>query len=397
MTAAPPVPGGRLAIVTSVVGKSTEISQRRHVRELFGGETAIVCYSVEPGFTTDKPMLHVTRRPPGLGPRAELEFGKAWNTLRWRASGVPFGRVRARVEDFLRANRCFAILAEFGHLGSSFAPIGQALGVPVFVYFRGFDASKRLASPLRVLSYKAALPRLAGYFAVSQSLLDNLSAKGVHHPNSHVIPSGVDTELFAPAEKDPDLVLAVGRMIPKKSPLTTIAAFARAAAGLPSRRLEMIGDGPLLEPARAEAARLGVADRVRFLGLQPHTIVREKMARAAVFVQHSVTDAEGNEEGLPIAIQEAMASGAVVVSTIHAGIPDAVTSGEDGLLVAEGDLDAYASALGAVLGDDALRLRLAAAARARALTQFDTRVLHRRIEEIILRATGQGGRGAAQG
>lgn len=379
-------PEGRLAIVTSVVGKSTEISQRRHINQLFGGETAIVCYSVEPGFTTEKPMLHVTRRPPGLAPRAELELGKAWNTLRWRASGVPFGRVRARVERFLRDNRCFAILAEFGHLGSSFAPIGQALGIPVFVYFRGFDASKRLSSPLRVASYRAAIPRLAGWFSVSQSLLDNLAAKGLRHPNSHVIPSGVDTDLFAPAGKDPDLLLAVGRMIPKKSPLTTIAAFVRSASDFPTRRLEMIGDGPLLEPARAEAARLGLADRIAFLGLQPHTVVREKMARASVFLQHSVTDAEGNEEGLPIAIQEAMASGAVVISTIHAGIPDAVTSGDDGLLVPEGDLDGFASALRSVLADDALRLRLAGAARRRAETQFDTRVLHRRIEEIILAA-----------
>jgi colanic acid/amylovoran biosynthesis glycosyltransferase len=379
-------PEGRLAIVTSVVGKSTEISQRRHVNELFGGQTAIVCYSVQPGFTTEKPMLHVTRRPPGLGPRAELEFGKAWNTLRWRASGVPFGAVRRRVEAFLRENRVFAILAEFGHLGSSFAPIGAALGIPVFVYFRGFDASKRLSSPLRVMSYKAALPRLAGYFAVSQSLLDNLAAKGIRHPNSHVIPSGVDTDLFAPTEKDPDLLLAVGRMIPKKSPLTTIAAFASATADFPSRRLEMIGDGPLLEAARAEAAALGVAERVRFLGLQPHDVVREKMARASVFLQHSVVDAEGNEEGLPIAIQEAMASGTVVISTYHAGIPDAVESGVDGLLVAEGDLDAYTAALRAVLGDDGLRLGLAEAARRRALEQFDTRVLHRKIEGVIRQA-----------
>lgn len=377
-------PEGRLAIVTSVVGKSTEISQRRHINQLFGGETAIVCYSVQPGFETDKPMLHVTRRPPGIGPRAELEFGKAWNTLRWRASGVPFGQVRRRVEDFLRANRCFAILAEFGHLGSSFAPIGAALGIPVFVYFRGFDASKRLSSPLRVMSYKAALPRLAGYFAVSQSLLDNLAAKGIRHPNSHVIPSGVDTDLFAPAEKDPGLLLAVGRMIPKKSPLTTIAAFA-AAAG-PGHRLEMIGDGPLLEPAQAEAARLGVAERVHFLGLQPHGVVREKMARAAVFLQHSVVDAEGNEEGLPIAIQEAMASGAVVISTYHAGIPDAVESGADGLLVAEGDLAGYTAALASVLADDGLRLRLAEAARRRAVEKFDTRVLHRKVEDVILAA-----------
>lgn len=376
-------PEGRLAIVTSVVGKSTEISQRRHIAELFGGRTCVICYSVQPGFATEKPLLHVTRRPPGLWPRAELEIGKAWGTVAHRASGVPFGAVRRRVEAFLRENRAFAILAEFGHLGSSFAPIGAALGIPVFVYFRGFDASKRLGSPLRVISYKAAIPKLAGYFAVSQSLVDNLAAKGVRHPRTWVIPSGVDTRLFAPGEKDPGLVLAVGRMIPKKAPLVTVEAFARAAADFPGTRLEMIGEGPLLEAAQARAAALGVAERVRFLGLQPHEAVRAKLAAASVFLQHSVTDAEGNEEGLPIAIQEAMASGAAVVSTRHAGIPDAVTEGLDGLLVDEGDLDGYAGALRAVLADPALRARLAAAARVTAETRLDTRILQGRVEAII--------------
>lgn len=383
-------PEGRLAIVTSVVGKATEISQRRHINELFGGSTAVVCYSVEPGFVTDKPMLHLTRRPPGLGPRLELEFGKALHILTHRASGVPFGAVRHRIETFLREQKAFAILAEFGHLGSSFAPIGARLGIPVFVYFRGFDASKRLSSPLRVLSYKAAIPRLAGYFAVSQSLLDNLAAKGIRHPNSHVIPSGVDTWLFTPGDKDPDLLLAVGRMIPKKAPLTTIEAFARVAADYPSRRLEMIGDGPLLEGARRLAVERGLGDRVALLGMQPHDVVREKMARAAVFLQHSVTDADGNEEGLPIAIQEAMASGAVVISTRHAGIPDAVVEGETGSLVDERDLDGYTAALRAVLADDALRARLAAAARLRAETVFDTRVLQGRLEQIIAAAAPTG-------
>jgi colanic acid/amylovoran biosynthesis glycosyltransferase len=383
-------PNGRLAIVTSVVGKSTEISQRRHINELFGGSTAIVCYSVEPGFTTDKPMLHVTRRPPGLANRAELEIGKAWNILAHRASGVPFGIVRRRIETFLREQNAFAILAEFGHLGSSFAPIGAALGIPVFVYFRGFDASKRLNSPLRVISYRHAIPRLAGWFSVSQSLLDNLAAKGLRHPNSHVIPSGVDTSLFAPAEKDPHLILAVGRLVPKKAPLTTIAAFARIAADHPAHRLEIIGDGPLMPACRARVAELGLGDRVSLLGLQPHARVHDRMARAAIFLQHSVTDAEGNEEGLPIAIQEAMASGAVVVSTRHAGIPAAVAEGETGLLVAENDLDGYTTALRTVLADDALRLRFAAAARRRAETELDTRVLQGRLEDIIAAACPPG-------
>jgi glycosyltransferase involved in cell wall biosynthesis len=379
----PPWPDGNLAIVTTTVGKSTEISQRRHIAELFGGNTAVICHAIEPGYVTDRPLLHLTRRPKDWRGRFELEFGKALHTVTYRASGVPFGASRHRVEAFLRENRAFAILAEFGHLGSNFAPVGMALGIPTFVYFRGFDASKRLSSPLRILSYKAALPRLAGYFSVSQSLLDNLAAKGIRHPNSHVIPSGVDTRLFMPGEKDRDLLLAVGRLVPKKAPLETIEAFARVAAAHPTRRLEIIGDGPLLEACRALVAERGLGGRIQLLGLQPHGVVREKMARAAVFLQHSVTDAEGNEEGLPIAIQEAMASGAVVVSTRHAGIPDAVVEGETGLLVDENDLSAYTAALDRVLGDDELAAAFSAAARRRAETVFDTRVLQGRLEDVI--------------
>ena len=67
--------------------------------------------------------------------------------------------------------------------------------------------------------------------------------------------------------------------------------------------------------------------------------MRDRLARAAVFLQHSVTAADGNTEGLPTSIQEAMACGDVVVSTRHAGIPEVVVSGENGLLVDEDDAD----------------------------------------------------------
>lgn len=380
------LPDGNLAIITPTLGKATEISQRRHVRELFGGRTVVICKSVEAGFTTDRPVLETSSKGRSLPQRALVEFGKAVQTVRYRASNVPFGPDRWRMERFLRDHKVFAILAEFGHLGSTMAPVGSRLGIPVFTYFRGYDASKRLASPLRVLNYRAALPRLAGYFSVSGSLLDNLAAKGITHPNSHVIPSGVDTSHFRPAEKDPHLLLAVGRLIDKKAPLVTIEAFGRLAADFPRHRLEIVGDGPLREQCEALVGRLGLGGRVILHGTQPHEVVHDKLARAAIFVQHSVTDANGNEEGLPIAIQEAMASGAAVVSTRHAGIPDAIDDGLNGHLVAEHDIDGYTAAIRQLMVDPAERERLATAARRKAEEAFDTNRLHRKLENIILEA-----------
>jgi glycosyltransferase involved in cell wall biosynthesis len=113
------------------------------------------------------------------------------------------------------------------------------------------------------------------------------------------------------------------------------------------------------------------------------------MARAAVFIQHSVTAADGNTEGLPTSIQEAMACGAVVVSTRHAGIPEAVTSGVNGMLVDEHDGPGFAAALRAVLADPALAARLAAAARETALEKFDIDKLHAKLEAMILAAAGR--------
>ena len=323
-------PEGRLAIVTSVVGKSTEISQRRHINELFGGETAIVCYSVEPGFVTDKPMLHVTRRPPGLVPRLELEFGKALQHAHPPRLRRPLRRGAAARRDLparaeglrdprrvrpsrlqLRADR-----RRPRHPGLRLLPRLRRLETAVLAAARDvLQGGDPAASP-----------------AISRS---RSRCSTTSRPRASAIPTATSSRAASTrgcsrrADKDPDLLLAVGRMIPKKAPLTTIEAFARVAADFPSRRLEMIGDGPLLEDARRLAAERGLADRVAFLGLQPHPVVREKMARAAVFLQHSVTDADGNEEGLPIAIQEAMASGAVVISTRHAGIPDAVVERRD--------------------------------------------------------------------
>lgn len=349
---------------------------------LFGGATVALCETVAPGFVSPRPTF-VQHRGGGPAARAEQLIGKGVNSWRYRCSGVPFGRRRVEMERFLRQHRVGAILAEFGHIGCNLAPVGQALGLPVFVYFRGFDASKRLRVPRIVRRYRAAMPRVTGIVAVSQSLLDNLAAHGIAHRCARVIPTGVDTDRFAPGVKDPRLILAVGRIIAKKAPTITLDAFAAVAEAFPGHRLEIIGDGHLRASAERHARDLGLGDRVVFHGERGHEFVRDRLARAAVFLQHSLTDAQGNAEGLPTAIQEAMASGAVVISTRHAGIPEAISSGANGLLVDEGDGAGFAAALRAVLADPALADRLAAAARATALERLDIGRLHAELDALI--------------
>jgi colanic acid/amylovoran biosynthesis glycosyltransferase len=375
-----------VAIATGILGKATETGVRRHIGMLFGGNTVVLCERRDPDHSGEKPVFASVGGHDGAAARAEREIGKAVQSLRYRCSGVPFGSVRRDMEAFLRAHDVKGIVAEFGHIGVNLAPIGNALGLPVFVYFRGFDASKRLRSPRIVRRYRAAMPRLAGVISVSQSLLDNLADVGVTHANCAVIPTGVDTSQFVPLEKDPHLILAVGRIVAKKAPIITIDAFAAVAEEYPEHRLEIIGAGELREEAQAHVRALRLSDRVMFHGLKEHAFVREAIGRASVFLQHSVTAEDGNTEGLPTSIQEAMSCGTVVVSTRHAGIPEAVRSGETGILVDEHDAAGFADALRQVLADPSAAMRMGEAARATAVERFEFRRLHARLEEMI-RAT----------
>ena len=371
----------RTAIVTGDYMMPGQTFVNRHVEHLFGGDTVVVANGHTGLDPLSKPGFYLkdVRRP--VSDRLASPVAKTWNRLARGTSRVPYGAARAGLVDFLRAERVEALLAEFGTKGLWVAHLARQIGLPCYCYFRGADASFTLRKPSRVRGYRHMVPQLTGVFAVSRFLLDNLAALGITHPNAHVVPSGVDVRRFVPGDKIPGSHVAIGRMVEKKAPRITLRAFAEATRDDPAARLRFIGEGPELAPTRALAAELGVLDRVSFDGALPHDEVRQALARAEVFLQHSVTGADGNAEGLPTAIQEAMASGCLVISTRHAGIPEAVDHGETGFLVAEHDADGFARLIAEARTRDAAAMR--AAARRVAETRFDNDVLIRRVEEVM--------------
>ena len=142
----------------------------------------------------------------------------------------------------------------------------------------------------------------------------------------------------------------------------------------------------MLDACRKLAVELGLGNAITFHGALPHEDVAERMARAQVFLQHSMTAASGDAEGVPTAIQEAMACGMVVISTRHAGIPEIVTDGLTGFLVDEGDEDAYARTIARVVDEEAAMGAVAAAARAHAVAGLDKANLTRRFEQVLAEA-----------
>lgn len=190
---------------------------------------------------------------------------------------------------------------------------------------------------------------------------------------------GVDSNRFAPPEsRDPDTgevrILAVGRLVAKKGyPVLLQALGHLAAEGIPVR-CEIIGGGDLADDLTAHIQRLHLAGIVTLSGARTHQQIAQAYRHADVFVQASVVLPNGDRDGIPNTLLEAMASGLAVVASRVAGIPEIVTDALTGLLVAPADVDALAAALRRLARDPTLRAALGAAARGHVATHLDRRV-----------------------
>lgn len=379
----------KIAIATGRYDRPGETFVSRHVSELFEGNTVVI--AGRPQITPMKapPTFFRGREAINLRDIVSAPWSLSQSQRRYGSLRVPFGRHRRKLEEFLTEHKVQAILCEFGSQGPPMVPIGNAMGIPVFCYFRGKDATEALRRPRRVSAYRKMFSGLSGVFAVSPFLLANLAKIGLRHPRSFVVPSGVNLETFQPRPKQSKLIVAVGRFVEKKAPHVTVKAFLSVCDQHPDARLEMIGQGPLLATCKRMVAKAGKRDRVVFHGQRSHQFLSQRMGMAEIFVQHSVTARNGEAEGLPSSIQEAMACGAAILSTKHAGIPDVVQEGVTGLLANEADQEDFTKKLNDLLEDDMLRHSTAHAARRYAVKSFDYRILYQIVEEQIRAAVDQ--------
>jgi colanic acid/amylovoran biosynthesis glycosyltransferase len=188
----------------------------------------------------------------------------------------------------------------------------------------------------------------------------------VHH--------GLDLNGYEPPVARHDatpLLLSVAQLKEKKGLTYLLDACHMLADRGTHLDVEIVGDGPLRAALEAQVHDLDLAGQVRFLGSLPHDEVVARYAEATLFVLPSVTATDGDRDGIPNVILEAMAMGLPVVSTRHSGIPEAVVDGETGLLVPPGDAGALAGALASLILDPDRCLRMGVAGRRRVADQFD--------------------------
>ncbi len=208
------------------------------------------------------------------------------------------------------------------------------------------------------------------------------------HQKMQVVHCGVyvDDIAWQPDGRSDDLIVSTGRLHPIKGFDTLINALALLRDRGTRFRCRVIGDGPLRAELQALIERHGLQDQVQLAGAQPQEVVRQWLDEAAVFALPCQIADDGGRDGIPVALMEAMASGCPVLSCRTSGIPELISDGTNGLLVAERDPAAFAHALERLLSDATLRRRLATDAREQIEQQFDARKEARKLHQLMMKA-----------
>lgn len=181
----------------------------------------------------------------------------------------------------------------------------------------------------------------------------------------------------------PPTILSVGRLVPKKGLDDLIAACALLRERGIAFRCSIVGAGPLRENLQADIAARRLDDAVELVGSMTHAKLIERFEAADVFALASRVTDDGDRDGIPNVVAEAMAIGVPVVASAVSGIPEVVVHEETGLLVPSRDPAALADAIARLLGDLALTRRLARAARARLEGCFDCWQTAAQLQDLV--------------
>ncbi|QDE39686.1 glycosyltransferase [Luteibacter pinisoli] len=279
-----------------------------------------------------------------------------------------------------------AIIAHFGPTGVLAAHL-RSLGLiegPLYTVFHGFDLSQHSVLARHARDYQTLFTAGDRMLPISTRWQRKLEAMGCAPEKIQVHRMGVDLDSFpfvaraaaVRASGSPLHVVTVARLVEKKGVMYLCEAVARAVAqGVPVD-LEIIGDGPLQADLEAFVASRGLGEHIHLRGRREKAFVQAALHAADVFALPSVTAADGDQEGIPVSLMEAMAAGVPCLSTVHSGIPELIDDGESGWLVPERDAGALAEKLIAIQRGDYNLAQIARHARDTVEARFNQRQLH---------------------
>ncbi|WP_317620844.1 glycosyltransferase family 4 protein [Streptomyces sp. CBMA123] len=310
-------------------------------------------------------------------PRGETVVGRA----AWDTAGAPsltfdplpgdpapsLERQQA-VREFLAKHGVEVVLVEYFDFADRWFDLLRSVGVRVWVRGHGVDLSARLRDSYWrevYLRYAAA----DGLIVPSARAAERLIDLGLPRERLRVVRCCVEIPPTRPAtpvhpRSRQVRCVAVGRLVPKKAPLLLLESFADACRADSRLRLDLVGDGPLMPDVQRFIDAHGLTNHVSVHGRLPHEQALALIRGADIMLHHAVTSSvDGDAEGLPVSILEAMGAEAAVIGTRHEGIPEVINDGVNGLLVGEGDVHGMGRAIVDLADDARRRRRLGTAAR----------------------------------
>jgi glycosyltransferase involved in cell wall biosynthesis len=208
-----------------------------------------------------------------------------------------------------------------------------------------------------------------------------------HHAKLRVIHNGINLDDFQPTPEydgtaTAPLILSASRLVEKKGHLDLLAACQQLKASGQPFRCIIYGEGPVYQQLTAQIQQQELGDCVTLAGVYTHQELRRVMPQAAIFALTPFVTPDGDRDGVPTVLAEAMACGVPVVSTTVAGIPELVAHGQNGLLATPHQIDEIAAGLRLLLTDPAKRQALGAAARHTIVQEFNLQTGARQLTDL---------------
>ncbi len=281
----------------------------------------------------------------------------------------------------------------FGHIAVHLLPLIRAWEKPSLVSFHGADVMVDLEKPAYRAATKQMLDAVRLVLVRSESLGRALVSIGCAPEKIRIQRTGIPIhEIPFRARSWPTdgawRFVQACRLVEKKGLGTSLLAFAKFAARFPKATFTIAGEGPLRSKLQAQAGTLGLDEKVSFPGFVSQAQLRELFEHSHIFLHPSERGADGNQEGVPNSMLEAMASGLAVFATEHGGIPEAIEHRKSGILVKEGDHDALARVLlEAAMSPDALTTIARSGAEA-VRQKFEQTAQTRKLEDYYFEAMG---------
>lgn len=276
-----------------------------------------------------------------------------------------------------------AIVAHFGPNGVHASEMRRAgvLRGPLVTVFHGYDMNPQVAQVRR--GYERLFQEGDLFLPVSQYFQSRLIEWGAPPERTLVHHMGVDPDRFQLSNRSMDdgvlRLLSVARLVPKKG----LEYGIRAAALLGSRvRYTIVGDGPERGRLQSLIDELG-SETIQLAGWKTQDEVAALLHESQALLAPSITTDSGEEEGIPVALMEAMATGMPVISTRHSGIPELVDDGISGDLVEERTVDQLATSMQRFLDRPGRVAEMGRAGRKTIESRFNNNVLHPRLLEIL--------------